>query len=177
MDRTGAEVFSLAVHPTDPGVVVVGRRDWLWKTSDGGKSWIALAYPTLGPYVPLAVAIAASHPNLIYVAMAREGVFRNDAEGYRWADASKGLPEASAGGEAPRDPHAGGSPPEPGHRLHRAGASWDLPDDGRGGTWHYGEDGLVPGADFIFIRSSIPRRHRSGRTWPDGSVCSRRNSC
>ena len=98
VERTREEVFSLAVHPTDPGVVVAGRRDGLWKTSDGGKTWIPLAYPTLGPYTPLAVAIAESQPNVVYVATAREGVYRSDDEGYRWANASKGLPEASAGG-------------------------------------------------------------------------------
>ena len=146
VDRTREEVFSLAVHPTDPGVVVVGRRDGLWKTSDGGKSWIALAYPTLGPYIPLAVAIAETHPNVIYVATAREGVYRSDDEGYRWANVSKGLPEASAGGRPaeirtlvihPRHPDTAYVAHER-HGIYRT-------TDG-GVTWHPFNKGLPPPA-------------------------------
>jgi photosystem II stability/assembly factor-like uncharacterized protein len=98
VDRTHEEVFSVAVHPTDPGVAIVGRRDGLWQTRDGGRSWTALAYPTLGPYVPLAAAISQSQPDVIYVATAREGVYKSTDGGYRWANVSKGLPEARAGG-------------------------------------------------------------------------------
>src|SRR2546422_976042 len=146
VDRTHEEVFSLAVHPADPGVVVVGRRDGLWKTRDGGKSWIALAYPTLGPYIPLAVAIAESHPNVIYVATAREGVYRSDDEGYRWTNASKGLPEASVGGRPaeirtlvvhPRNPDTAYVAHER-HGIYRT-------TDG-GVTWHPFDKGLPPPA-------------------------------
>ena len=146
VDRTHEEVFSLAVHPADPGVVVVGRRDGLWKTRDGGKSWIALAYPTLGPYIPLAVAIAESHPNVIYVATAREGVYRSDDEGYRWTNASRGLPEASVGGRPaeirtlvvhPRNPDTAYVAHER-HGIYRT-------IDG-GVTWHPFDKGLPPPA-------------------------------
>lgn len=98
VDRTHEEVFTVAVHPTDPGVALVGRRDGLWQTRDGGSAWTPLAYPTLGPYVPLAAAISQSQPDVIYVATAREGVHKSMDGGYRWAAASKGLPEARAGG-------------------------------------------------------------------------------
>ena len=146
VERTREEVFSLAVHPTDPDVVVAGRRDGLWKTSDSGRTWIPLAYPTLGPYIPLAVAIAESHPNVIYVATAREGVYRSDDEGYRWANASKGLPEASAGGRPaeirtlvvhPRNPDMAYIAHER-HGIYRT-------TDG-GATWHPFDKGLPPPA-------------------------------
>ena len=98
VNRSHEEVFSVAVHPTDPGVVVAGRRDGLWETQDGGRSWTPLPYPTPGPYVPLAVAISRSQPNVVYLATARDGVYKSIDGGYRWASASSGLPEARAGG-------------------------------------------------------------------------------
>ncbi|MBI4607416.1 MAG: hypothetical protein HY726_00220 [Candidatus Rokubacteria bacterium] len=95
---THEEVFSLAVHPADPGAVLVGRRDGLWHTRDGGGSWAPLGYPTPGPYIPLAIALSASQPNVIYMATARQGVFKSADGGSSWTSASTGLPEAAAGG-------------------------------------------------------------------------------
>jgi len=95
---THDEVFGLALHPTDPGVVVVGRRDGLWQTQDGGSAWSPLAAPVQGPHIPLAVALAESRPDVLYVATARHGLFRSPDGGRRWVPASQGLPEAVAGG-------------------------------------------------------------------------------
>ncbi|MFQ5520335.1 MAG: hypothetical protein ACE5FK_02955 [Candidatus Methylomirabilia bacterium] len=68
----------------------------------GGEFWIAvdtpLASPTSAPYIPLAVAIAGGQTDIIYIATARQGVYQSGDGGYRWANASKGLPEARAGG-------------------------------------------------------------------------------
>jgi len=141
MDRTQEEVFSVAVHPTDPGVVLVGRRDGLWQTRDGGRSWTPLAYPTAGPYVPLAVAVAQSQPDVMYVATARQGIHKSTDGGYRWAPASKGLPEARVGGRPaeirtlvvhPQNPEIAYAAHER-HGVYRttnAGASWHPFDDG-----------------------------------------------
>lgn len=135
VDRTHEEVFSLAVHPTDPGVVLVGRRDGLWQTRDGGRSWTPLAYPTPGPSIPLAVAVAESQPDVIYIATARQGVYKSADGGYRWTNASKGLPQAMAGGRPaeirtlvvhPRDPDTAYVAHER-HGVYRTtdgGASW-----------------------------------------------------
>ena len=98
MNGSHAEVFSLALHPTIADVVYVGRRDGLWGTSDGGKSWSLLPSPSLKPFIPLAVAIAESQPNVMYMATAREGMYRSDSGGFSWTSVSKGLPEARSGG-------------------------------------------------------------------------------
>lgn len=98
VDRAHDEVFSVALHPSDPGVLFVGRRDGLWRTDDGGKLWAPVGSPTTGPYVPLAVAIAETQPNVLYVATARHGVLRSTDGGHRWTSASRGLPEARGGG-------------------------------------------------------------------------------
>lgn len=87
----------LAVAASSPDHVIVGREGGLWKTDDGGRTWAELPYPTTGPYVPLAVAIAPSAPATVYVATAADGVFRSDDGGHRWAPIDSGLPRAPTG--------------------------------------------------------------------------------
>jgi len=89
------EVFALALHPSNPNTVFVGRRDGLWKSPDGGKSWNSLPSP---PSVPLAVAVAKSQPNTLYLATARNGIHKSTDGGYQWLAINNGLPEARAGG-------------------------------------------------------------------------------
>lgn len=94
---TQEELFSLAVHPKDPEIVLLGRRDGLWRTPNGGRSWAPLSAPTSPPTVPLAIAISEIAPDIIYIATSREGVFKSADGGGRWTPASAGLPEARAG--------------------------------------------------------------------------------
>ncbi len=89
------EVFALSLHPLDPDILFVGRRDGLWKSKDGGRSWEALPYPAS---VPLSVAIPKSQPDTLYLATARRGVYKSNDGGYQWTQVSEGLPEARAGG-------------------------------------------------------------------------------
>lgn len=144
--RTREEVFSVGVHPTDPAIVVAGRRDGLWKTGDGGRTWIPLASPTVGPYVPLAIAVAPSDPNVMFVATAREGVYRSDDGGYRWANAGKGLPEANAGGRTAEIRTMVVNPREPGtvYIAHERHGIYRTTDGGV--TWHPFDKGLPPPA-------------------------------
>lgn len=36
----GGSIYSIAVHPTDKNIVYVGGGPWLWKSTDGGDSWL-----------------------------------------------------------------------------------------------------------------------------------------
>ncbi len=91
---TQEEVFALSVHPVNPNTLFAGRRDGLWKSRDGGLSWSPMSYP--GP-VPLAIAVAKSQPDVIYLATSRRGIHKSTDGGYEWVEASKGLPKARAG--------------------------------------------------------------------------------
>lgn len=163
VERTQEEVFSLALHPTDPGEVVVGRRDGLWQTRDGGKSWASLASPTVGPYVPLAVAIARSRPNVLYVATAREGVYRSADGGSRWTNASQGLPEATAGGRPAEirtlvvDPRSA----DIAYIAHEQHGVYRTTDGGA--SWRLFNDGLPP----LFGRRTYPPRLAFDPDHPD----------
>ncbi len=89
------EVFTLAVHPQDSDTLFVGRRDGLWQSRDGGRSWESMSFPGS---VPLALALAPSDPETLYLATSRLGVFRSTDGGKGWEGISEGLPEARAGG-------------------------------------------------------------------------------
>lgn len=143
---TYEEAFSVAVHPTDSDVLVVGRRDGLWQTGDGGRSWIPLAYPTPGPYIPLAVAIAESQPNVIYTATARNGVYRSADGGYRWGDASHGLPEAPVRGRPDEFRTLVVHPkrPDTAYVAHERHGVYRTTDGGA--SWHPFNKGLPPRA-------------------------------
>lgn len=36
----GGSIYSIAIHPTDNNIVYVGGGPWLWKSVDGGDSWM-----------------------------------------------------------------------------------------------------------------------------------------
>ena len=36
----GGSIYSIAIHPTDKNIVYVGGGPWLWKSVDGGESWV-----------------------------------------------------------------------------------------------------------------------------------------
>ena len=36
----GGSIYSIAIHPTDKNIVYVGGGLWLWKSTDGGDSWV-----------------------------------------------------------------------------------------------------------------------------------------
>lgn len=93
------EVFSIATARQQPGLVIVGRRDGLWKSSNGGADWSAVKAPVVGPYAPVALTMAESDPNLLYLATARNGVFRSPDGGRTWKDITGGLSRAATSTE------------------------------------------------------------------------------
>jgi subtilisin-like proprotein convertase family protein/photosystem II stability/assembly factor-like uncharacterized protein len=57
----------LAISPTDPNTIYVGTAGGgVWKTSDGGQSWIPLTDGQASPYIGC-VTLAPSNPNIVYV--------------------------------------------------------------------------------------------------------------
>lgn len=147
VDRTNDEVFSLAFDPKDPGGFFVGRRDGLWHTRDGGKSWNRLTYPGHTSDIPLAVAIAESQPNVIYVATGRQGIYKSDSGGYGWTEANQGLPEARAGGrpEEIRTLVVDPQNPNVAYVAHDRHGVYQTTDGGM--SWHPFKQGLPPAFD------------------------------
>lgn len=81
---------TIAVHPTNPQVIYAGSIGQLghegcgvWKTTDGGQTWIPIADQLPTPAVG-AIAIDPTNPNRVYVITADEGLFRSDDAGGSW---------------------------------------------------------------------------------------------
>ena len=94
------EVGPLAVHPTDPEIVLTGTNIWEWafhsdpfpastagegvyKTTDGGASWAKTT--GIVDLDVIAVAVDANDPNVVYAGTeCSRGIFRSDDGGAAW---------------------------------------------------------------------------------------------
>lgn len=92
--QTQAEVFAFAVHPKQAATLFVGRADGVWKSADHGRTWHSMVVPGS---VPLALRIAESQPQMLYLATARHGVLKSLDGGQQWHEVNHGLPAARAG--------------------------------------------------------------------------------
>lgn len=95
-----ADILAMTVHPQNAEQLFVGGRGGLWKSPDGGVSWSPLATPAGTRSAIRSIAVAPTVPETIYVGTEREGVFRSPDGGNSWSSASRGLPEALAGGRS-----------------------------------------------------------------------------
>lgn len=68
----GGKVYSIAIHPTDPNVVFVayGNAAGVWRTRNGGQSWVAVTDRFRNPST-VSVAISAAD-QAVYVALGGE---------------------------------------------------------------------------------------------------------
>jgi photosystem II stability/assembly factor-like uncharacterized protein len=143
-------VWHLEPSLTDPDTVYAGIEDAaLFRSTDGGKSWLELSglrnHPTGPAWSPGAggmglhtVLLDPAHPDRMYVAISAAGVFRSDDAGVTWRPVNRGLRSQYI-----PDPDA-----EVGHCVHRIAMHrsrpevlfmqkhWDVmrSDDG-GGSW------------------------------------------
>lgn len=77
----GGCFYALAVHPTDPSTVFAATNRGIYRSRDGGITWMQLTkgLPTISPAVFGAacdVAVDPSTPETVYVAFWEKGVFR-----------------------------------------------------------------------------------------------------
>jgi photosystem II stability/assembly factor-like uncharacterized protein len=92
--RRNLVVDNLVFHPNDPNTLFAacwelkGSQGWLFKSEDGGKTWISLS---LGAYhsAVRAIAIAPSEPDVIALGIS-EGVILSSDGGKSWERISRG---------------------------------------------------------------------------------------
>jgi uncharacterized repeat protein (TIGR01451 family) len=68
--NTGIETLAasaLAIDPNDPQIVYASAGSKLWKTTNGGTSWVERPWDALGYQYPSAITIDPARPNIIYV--------------------------------------------------------------------------------------------------------------
>ena len=126
----------------------------LYRSSDGGRKWIATPLPPAAKGHLAAMAVAGKGKGALYVAGPGIGVLRSEDGGRSWVARNKGLPEGevialTAHTEQPDTVYASVS----GQGIFRsedAGASWRLMDKG-------------PREDIVqFVHSNMPGSMQTG---------------
>lgn len=92
------DILAVAVDPLNEARLYVGGRGGLWRSEDGGTTWKTLSSHNLVRSAIRSIAIAPRVPETLYVGTDQEGIFRSPDGGASWIPASRGLPEALAGG-------------------------------------------------------------------------------
>ena len=77
-DRT---VNGFAVHPADPKTMYAAVRDGLFKSTDGGQTWLAVGK---GWRNLAALAVNPKDPSVVLVATAEGTIFRSPDGGSTW---------------------------------------------------------------------------------------------
>ncbi len=89
-----ARLFSVAIVPSDPSVMVVGRNLDVVRTDDGGATWEPVALPGLEeperPHQPIVVAPPSGDEPVVYVADASTAqIFRSTDGGATFAEVGR----------------------------------------------------------------------------------------
>jgi len=84
----GTAVRTLAIDPWTPSVIFAGTRGkGMFKTTDGGMSWIGISStsdPRLGSAEVFDITIDPSKPNTVYAALTALGIVRSTDAGTTW---------------------------------------------------------------------------------------------
>jgi hypothetical protein len=87
---TDSAVRSIAIHPTDPRIMLRAGKSGLWKTTDGGASWTKL--PFNGDFDPVGpsalcgevLAFDLRDPQILYAGTESRGFFKSPDNGTTW---------------------------------------------------------------------------------------------
>ena len=93
----GCEVHAVAVdHQNDKTVFAGTRGGGLFKSTDGGRNWLAMGCRLPDDNI-MAVAVSPFDANLVIAGMERGGIYRSADGGTTWEKAVDGLPEHGYG--------------------------------------------------------------------------------
>ena len=120
---------TIAIHPRQPSTMYVGAQlGGVWKTTDGGASWISVGESATVRVA--ALALAPDNPSRVYLLTPNDGMFRSDDDGTSWTRISARNFDAVV--------HAGGglliNPAAPSQMLVSSVTGIFRSSDG-GGTW------------------------------------------
>jgi len=80
---THLETHSVAVHPTDPSIVLAGTVDGVWRSSDRGATFQRTNFPDAGRQI-WSFLVDASNPKRIYAGGSPVAIYRSDDSGATW---------------------------------------------------------------------------------------------
>ncbi len=152
----GERPTSFAVDPTDSERVYIGSRSGIYRTGDGGMTWVRLASLEVEGGV-LAIALDPFVPWRFYVLTALDGVLKTEDAGSTWTPVNEGLEGTLSDAivvdtSDPEVIYLLGSRPDEGRVLYRT------VDAGR--RWH-----RVLGPGVEVTRSLVPDPTRPGHVY------------
>ena len=87
---TGALLFDVEMHPTNPDIVYASARSGVFKTTDGGKSWAGMSYPPAVFAESYSSAVDPDHPNIVLASQELGGkLYRSTNGGQSWQEVFK----------------------------------------------------------------------------------------
>jgi uncharacterized repeat protein (TIGR01451 family) len=86
--------LSVSAMTAGSGVLWASNTPWLYKSTDGGNSWAASQFRSVGPNQFLSMAIAAGSPSIVLGA-ADTGLYRTADGGTTWDSVTAGIPTGS----------------------------------------------------------------------------------
>jgi photosystem II stability/assembly factor-like uncharacterized protein len=104
---SGSQVWSLAVHPTAPGVLLAGTDSGVYRLDQAEQRWTHLSSP-MDDMLVTALAFSPDNPNVILAGTQPSAIFRSEDAGETWTAVDTGMkPYVASGffkGEVPNAP-------------------------------------------------------------------------
>ncbi|MBX7222525.1 MAG: IPT/TIG domain-containing protein [Blastocatellia bacterium] len=165
-----SNIFSLAVHPTNPNLVLAGGSPG-FRSTNGGTSWSILT--GLPNNLVSTLAFARSNPNLAYATVPQFGVYQSTDAGASWTPRNSGLTDLLIDA-------IGVDPTNPNRVFAASGGGKIYGSTDGGGNWsllHPGLPGAGTGSGFLvdpyelntlyagFRNGGIYKSTDGGATW------------
>lgn len=90
--RGGVSVVAIAINPTHPEVVYLATHDAIYKSRDGGVSWM-MANEGMSTYRVLSLLVDPNIPTVLYAGTMADSVYKSTDGGVSWSIANAGMKE------------------------------------------------------------------------------------
>lgn len=87
-------IVVIQLHPKNPDIIYVATNDYIYKTRDGGQTWVNLSRGMSYSRV-IAMAIDPAYPATVYAGTKGDAVYKSHDGGQRWVSMRVGLDDAT----------------------------------------------------------------------------------